>query len=198
MNLPEAHFDWVRVGLIAYGLHPSRDEARLALEPVMSFRSRLVQVRDLPAGANVSYARTCTLQRPTRVGVVPVGYGHGYSWLLSSRGQMLVGGKRVPILGRVTMDLTMVDLNAVPEARVGDEVVLFGSQRGETLPVEEIARGSETLPYEILCTIGKRVTRLYVRRGQPVRVSTLIGERADWSPSVTDYLRQRDAMEGSA
>lgn len=198
VNLPEAHFDWVRVGLIAYGLHPSRDEAHLALEPVMSFRSRLVQVRDLPAGANVSYARTCTLQRPTRVGVVPVGYGHGYSWLLSSRGQMLVGGKRVPILGRVTMDLTMVDLNAVPEARVGDEVVLFGSQRGETLPVEEIARGSETLPYEILCTIGKRVTRLYVRRGQPVRVSTLIGERADWSPSVTDYLRQRDATEEGA
>lgn len=194
VNLPEAHFDWVRVGLIAYGLHPSHDEARLELQPVMSFRSRLVQVRELPAGANVSYARTCTLSRPTRIGVVPVGYGHGYSWLLSSRGQMLVGGRRVPILGRVTMDLTMVDVTEVPEARVGDEVVLFGSQQGVSLPVEEIARGSETLPYEILCTIGKRVTRLYVRRDHPVRVSTLIGERADWSPSVTDYLRQRDGV----
>ncbi len=193
VNLPEAHLDWVRVGLIAYGLHPSHDEARLALQPVMSFRSRLVQVREMPAGATVSYARACTLTRPTRVGVVPVGYGHGYSWLLSGRGQMLVGGQRVPILGRVTMDLTMVDVTDVPGAAVGDEVVLFGSQQGATLPVEEIAAGSETLPYEILCTIGKRVTRLYVRRGQPVRVSTLIGERADWAPSVTDYLRQRDA-----
>jgi alanine racemase len=198
VNLPEARFDWVRVGLIAYGLHPSRDEAQLPLQPVMSFRSRLVQVRDLPAGANVSYGRTCTTTRPTRMGVVPVGYGHGYSWLLSGRGQMLVGGQRVPILGRVTMDLTMVDVTDVPGVAVGDEVVLFGEQRGALLPVEEIAAGSETLAYEILCTIGKRVTRLYVRRGQPVRVSTLIGERADWSPAVTDYLRQRDAADRAA
>lgn len=198
VNLPEARFDWVRVGLIAYGLHPSRDEAQLPLQPVMSLRSRLVQVRDLPAGANVSYGRTCTTQRPTRMGVVPVGYGHGYSWLLSSRGHMLVGGRRVPILGRVTMDLTMVDVTDVPGVSVGDEVVLFGEQRGARLPIEEVAAGSETLPYEILCTIGKRVTRLYVRHDQPVRVSTLIGERADWSPAVTDYLRQRDAGEPEA
>jgi alanine racemase len=192
VNLPDALFDWVRVGLIAYGLHPSRDETNLALEPVMSFRSRLVQVRDLAAGATVSYARTYTAPRPTRMGVVPVGYGHGYSWLLSNRGHMLVGGKRVPILGRVTMDLTMVDLSDVPGAGVGDEVVLFGEQRGASLPVEEVAQGSETLPYEILCTIGKRVTRLYVRSDHPVRVSTLIGERADWSAPVTEFLRRRD------
>jgi alanine racemase len=193
VNLPEAWFDWVRVGLVAYGLHPAHDVARLPLQPVMSFRSRLVQVRDLPAGANISYARTCTTTRPTRVGVVPVGYGHGYSWLLSARGRMLVGGRSVPILGRVTMDLTMVDVTDLPGVKVGDEVVLFGEQRGESLPVEEVAAGSETLPYEVLCTIGKRVTRLYVRHGQPVRVSTLIGERGDWSAGVTEYLRRRDA-----
>jgi len=193
MNVPEALFDWVRVGLVAYGLHPSRDETRLPLEPVMSFRSRLVQVRDLPAGANVSYARQFTTQRPTRVGVVPVGYGHGYSWLLSNRGHMLVAGRRVPILGRVTMDLTMVDVTDVPDVRAGDEVVMFGEQRGVLLPIEEVAQGSETLAYEILCTIGKRVTRLYVRQDHPARVSTLIGERADWSAPVTDYLRRRDA-----
>ncbi len=198
VNLPEALFDWVRVGLIAYGLHPSRDEAQPELAPVMSFRSRLVQVRDLPAGTHVSYARTHTTTRPTRMGVVPVGYGHGYSWLLSNRGHMLVGGRRVPILGRVTMDLTMVDVSDVPGVAVGDEVVLFGEQRGVSLPVEEVAAGSETLPYEILCTIGKRVTRLYVRADQPVRVSTLIGERADWSPPVTDYLRRRDAAATEA
>ena len=99
----------------------------------------------------------------------------------------------MPILGRVTMDLTMVDVTEVPDVAVGDEVVLFGEQQGASLPVEEVAQGSETLPYEVLCTIGKRVTRLYVRRDHPVRVSTLIGERADWSPAVTDYLRQRDA-----
>ncbi len=193
VNVPEALLDWVRVGLIAYGLRPSRDDAHPALAPVMSFRSRLVQVRDLPAGTPVSYARTHVTKRATRMGVVPVGYGHGYSWLLSDRGHMLVGGRRVPILGRVTMDLTMVDVTDVPGVAVGDEVVIFGEQGGTSLPVEEVAAGSETLPYEILCTIGKRVTRLYVRGDQPVRVSTLIGERADWSAAVTDYLRRRDA-----
>ncbi len=198
VNLPGALFDWVRVGLIAYGLHPSRDEAHLPLAPVMSFRSRLVQVRDLPTGANVSYGRTYATTRPTRVGVVPVGYGHGYSWLLSNRGHMLVGGKRVPILGRVTMDLTMLDVTDVPGVAVGDEVVMFGEQQGVLLPVEEVAQGSETLAYEVLCTIGKRVTRLYVRRDHPVRVSTLIGERADWSAPVTDYLRRRDAAAAGA
>lgn len=198
VNLPEALFDWVRVGLIAYGLHPSRDEARPALAPVMSFRSRLVQVRDIPAGTPVSYARTHVTSRATKMGVVPVGYGHGYSWLLSNRGHMLVGGRRVPILGRVTMDLTMVDVTDVHGVAVGDEVVIFGEQGGALLPVEEVAAWSETLPYEVLCTIGKRVTRLYVRADQPVRVSTLIGERADWSPSVTDYLRRREAAATEA
>ena len=197
VNVPEALLDWVRVGLIAYGLHPAHDAAHLPLAPVMSFRSRLVQIRELPAGATVSYARACTLTRPTRIGVVPVGYGHGYSWLLSGKGRMLVNGRSVPILGRVTMDLTMVDVTDVPEVRVGDEVVLFGEQRDAVLPVEEVATGSETLPYEILCTIGKRVTRLYVRQGQPVRVSTLIGERAEWSAQVTEHLRQRDRVGGA-
>jgi alanine racemase len=203
VNLPEALFDWVRVGLIAYGLQPGPGPAgpgagRLPLAPVMSFRSRLVQVRDMPAGSTVSYARKFRAPRAFRMGVVPVGYGHGYSWLLSGRGHMLVGGRRVPILGRVTMDLTMVDLSDVADARVGDEVVLFGEQGGASLPVEEVAAGSETLAYEILCTIGKRVTRLYVRRDHPVRVSTLIGERADWSAPVTDYLRRRDVVAAGA
>jgi alanine racemase len=202
VNLAEGLFDWVRVGLIAYGLQPGPGPgdggARLALSPVMSFRSRLVQVRDMPAGSTVSYARTYTAPRAFRMGVVPVGYGHGYSWVLSGRGHMLVGGRRVPILGRVTMDLTMVDLSDVPDARVGDEVVLFGGQDGASLPVEEVAAGSATLAYEILCTIGKRVTRLYVRRDHPVRVSTLIGERADWSAPVTDYLRRREAERAEA
>jgi alanine racemase len=159
----------------------------------MSFHSRLVQVRRTRAGRPISYGRTFTTTRDSLIGVVPVGYGHGYSWLLSNRGAMLVGGRRVPIMGRVTMDLTMVDVTDVPGVAVGDEVVLFGDQHGTSLPVEEVAQGSETLAYEILCTIGKRVTRLYVRQDHPVRVSTLIGERADWSAPVTDYLRRRDA-----
>lgn len=192
VNLPEARFDVVRVGLVAYGVHPPRDAAHLALAPVMSLRSRLVQVRDLPPGTPISYGRSFVTSRPSRIGVVPIGYGHGYSWLLSNRGQMLVRGRRVPIVGRVTMDLTMIDLTDVPGVAVGDEVVLFGEQNGEAIRVEEVAAWSETLAYEIMCTLGKRVARLYRSRGRAVRVTTLVGERPEWTASADDYLRLRD------
>jgi alanine racemase len=191
VNLPESHLDWVRVGLLAYGHRPPRSDAALCLEPVMAFKSRLVQVRDLPAGAPISYGRTFVTARATRTGVVAVGYGHGYSWLMSNRGEMLVRGRRVPIRGRVTMDLTMVDLSSVPEARVGDEVVLFGDQGTAELPLTEVARLSETLPYEIMCTIGKRVTRIFVQGGRPVKLTSLVGERAEWTHQAADHFRMR-------
>ena len=198
VNLPEAWLDWVRVGLIAYGHLPPRSRAPLALQPVMSFKSRLVQVRDLPAGVPISYARTHVTSRPTRTGVVAVGYGHGYSWLLSNRGHMLVRGRRVPILGRVTMDLTMVDVTEVPDVAVGDEVVLFGEQGDASLTLEEVARGSETIPYEIMCTIGKRVTRIYVRGGRPVRLTTLVGESEEWTHRAADHFRLREQALAAA
>ncbi|HET7251577.1 MAG TPA: alanine racemase [Gemmatimonadales bacterium] len=191
LNLPDAWLDWARVGLIAYGHRPPRAELSPALQPVMSFKSRLVQVRELPAGASVSYGRTWVAQRATRTGVVAVGYGHGYSWLLSNRGTMLVGGRRVPIIGRVTMDLTMVDVTDVPNAAVGDDVVLFGEQQGASLGLEEVAAGSETLAYEVMCTIGKRVTRIYVRGGRPVKLTSLVGDRPEWVTQAADHFRMR-------
>jgi alanine racemase len=194
VNLPEARFDWVRVGLVAYGVHPPHDAAQPPVNPVMSLRSRLVQVRELPVGATVSYARTFTTTRPTRIGVVPVGYGHGYSWLLSNRGQMLLKGRRVPIVGRVTMDLTMVDVTDVPGVAVGDEVVLFGEQDGASIPVEEFAAWSETLAYEVMCTLGKRVPRLYRQGGRAVRMTTLVGERPEWTAAADEYLRRRELL----
>ena len=197
LNLSEARFDAVRIGLVAYGHRPPHT-SDLDVRPVMSFKSRLVQVRDLPAGAPVSYGRTFTTPRATRMGVVAVGYGHGYSWLLSNRGHMLVGGRRVPIIGRVTMDLTMVDLAETPNAAVGDEVVLFGDQHDEVLTLEEVARGSATLPYEIMCTIGKRVTRIYVRGGRPVKLTTLVGESAEWAEQAADHFRLRNQAVAAA
>jgi alanine racemase len=191
LNLPDARLDWVRIGLIAYGGRPPHARAAIPIAPVMSLKSRLVQVRDLPAGATVSYGRSFTTRRPTRLGVVAVGYGHGYSWLLSNRGAMLLQGRRVPIVGRVTMDLTMVDVTDVPAAAVGDEVVLFGEQGGAELSIEEVATLSETLPYEVMCTIGKRVTRIYLRGGRPVKLTTLVGESATWAEQAADHFRRR-------
>src|SRR5439155_1191638 len=94
LHLPEARLDWVRTGLLAYGHHPPNPRARVAVQPVMALKSRLVQVRELPAGASISYGRTFVTKRPTHSGVVAAGYGHGYSWLLSNRGAMPVGGRR--------------------------------------------------------------------------------------------------------
>jgi alanine racemase len=190
LNVPEARLDWLRVGLIAYGVMPPNARTALPLAPVMAFKSRLVQVRSLPAGTPVSYGRTFVTSRPTRLGVIPVGYGHGLSWLMSNRGQMLVSGRRVPIVGRVTMDLTMVDLTDAPAA-VGDEVVIFGHQGDATLSIDEVAAWSETLAYEVMCTIGKRVTRIYVREGRPVKLMTLVGERAEWANQAADHFRMR-------
>ena len=191
VNLPGSTHDWLRVGLLAYGHLPPRSRSPVAVSPVMSFKSRLVQVRDLPAGSPISYARSFVTSRRTRSGVVAVGYGHGYAWLLSNRGTMLVRGRAVPILGRVTMDLTMVDLSDVPEAAVGDEVVLFGEQGDASLTLEAVASGCETIPYEIMCTIGKRVTRIYVRGGRPVKLTTLVGESEAWAHQAADHFRMR-------
>lgn len=191
LNVSDAHLDWARIGLLAYGYLPPHARDPVAVQPVMTFKSRLVQVREHPAGATISYGRTFVTPRPMRVGVVAVGYGHGYSWLLSNRGAMLVRGRRAPIVGRVTMDLTMVDLAGIEDAAVGDEVVLFGSDGPEYIPIEEVARGSETLPYEIMCTIGKRVTRIYVRGGRPVKLTTLVGERAEWAEQAADHFQRR-------
>ncbi len=191
VNLPEALFDWVRPGLIAYGHQPPHARRDLRVAPVMSFKSRIVQLRRHPAGTPISYGRSFVTTRASRIGVVAVGYGHGYSWLLSNRGEMLVRGRRVPIVGRVTMDLTMVDVTDVPGVEVGDEVVLFGEQGDATLDIQEVARGSETLPYEIMCTIGKRVTRIYVRGGRPVKLTSLVGESAEWANQAADHFRMR-------
>jgi alanine racemase len=176
LRYPEVLGNLVRPGLAAYGLSPP-NAADLDLQPTMSFKSRLVQVRNLPAGRSISYGRDFVTERPSVIGVVPVGYGHGYSWLCSNRGAMLVAGRRAPIVGRVTMDLTMIDLTDHEAVEPGEEVILFGRQNGVALPVEEVAGWSGTLSYEVLCTIGKRVSRIYLRNRRAWKVLTLVGER---------------------
>ena len=176
-RLPAARLDLVRPGLLAYGLRPRGAGADLAVEPVMAFKSRLIQVRELPAGHPISYGRSYMTPRPMRIGVVAAGYGHGLTRALSNRGEMLVRGVRVPVLGRVTMDMTMVGLDAAPGAEVEDEVVIFGRQENAAITIEEVAAVAGTIPYEIMCAIGKRVPRVYRRGNATVKVTTLVGER---------------------
>ncbi len=180
LSVPDSYFDMVRPGILAYGFYPTAAVPRtVAVEGIMSFKTRVVQLRDVPAGRHISYGRTYKTARGTRIGVLPVGYGHGYPWHLSNRGQVLVRGRRVPIIGRVTMDLTMVDTTDIPEVALGDEVVLWGEQGGARLGLDEVAAWAQTIPYDLLCSMGKRVVRVFLQEGQPPKVLTLIGERQE-------------------
>lgn len=176
VGLEESHMDLVRPGLAVYGLHPSGADAGADLLPVMSWKSRLVRVRDVPAGRTISYGRDYRTERESVIGVVPVGYGHGYPFALSGRGEMIIGGVRVPIVGRVTMDMTMVDLSEVPQRpRPGDEVVLVGAANGAVITFHDVAGWAGSICYEIMCGISKRVPRTYFRKGKVETYKSLLG-----------------------
>ena len=165
IDMPRSHLDLVRPGIAIYGLYPSDevDRQRVSLKPAMALKSQIIQLKNVPAGFNVSYGSTYTTRQPTKIATVPIGYADGLNRLLSSRGQMLVGGKRVPIVGRVCMDLTMLDVGDVKNVQMGDEVVVFGQQGNETLIVDEMAAELNTINYEIVTGISARVPRVYLK-----------------------------------
>jgi alanine racemase len=161
-NLPEAHFNMVRPGIVLYGSYPDSSlRGRLDLKPVMRWISRIAFVRSIPAGAFLSYGRTYETDQPRKIGYVPIGYADGYRTGLSNRGTVLVQGRRCPVVGRVCMEWTLVDVTGVPGVRADDEVVLIGKQDGETVTADEMAGLTGSIPYEIFCGISKRVQRRY-------------------------------------
>jgi alanine racemase len=159
---PSSYYEMVRPGIILYGIYPSAELPRsLPLEPVLSLKTRVVYFKVVPRGSKVSYGGTWTAQRDTRVVTLPVGYGDGYSRALSNRGEVLIHGRRHRIIGRVTMDATMIELGD-DSAFNGDEVTLIGREGSEAITVEELAELVGTIPYEILTSINTRVPRKYV------------------------------------
>ncbi len=162
VRFPQAQFSLVRPGIMLYGYHtlPSSVSAP-DLKPVLSLRTCIAQLRTVSPGHTVSYNRTFTAQRPTRIAVLPIGYADGVSRRLSNRGQVLIHGRRAMIAGLVCMDMVMADVTHIPEATIGDEVVLIGRQGQDQITAGEIATWTGTIPYEVLCSIGPRVPRVY-------------------------------------
>jgi alanine racemase len=156
-------FNAVRVGLLQFGIIPHAGSllAQVQAEPVFSFHTRVALVKQLPAGTAVSYGRTHALKRETTVAILAAGYGDGVPRAASNRGHVLIRGKRCPILGRVTMDQTIVDVTDVPGVETGDAVVLVGRQQGEQIALAEFSRWADTIPWETLTSVTKRVPRLY-------------------------------------
>jgi len=159
---PDCDCNMFRPGLALYGLPPvPAVRERVELKQVMTFRTRVLQTKRMPAGSGVSYGHTFVTSRPSVIGVLPVGYADGYRRGLQHGGEVLIRGQRAPVVGAVCMDLTMVDLTDVPGAAPGDEVILWGGSGEQTISVNEVARLVQTISYEMLCTVGKRVPRIY-------------------------------------
>jgi alanine racemase len=165
IDLPESHLDMVRPGIATYGLLPS-DEVHtdnVALKPVMALKSRIIHLKKVAAGFNVSYGITYQTAKPTTIATVPVGYADGLNRLFSSSGCMLVHGQKVPIIGRVCMDLTILDVGNIHDVMLEDEVVVFGQQDKASITADELASHLNTINYEIVSTVMARVPRIYIR-----------------------------------
>jgi alanine racemase len=152
---PGSRLDWVRPGIMLYGVSPfeGRPGAELGLRPVMSLASELIAIKTVPAGGRVGYGGMWTASKDTSIGVAAIGYGDGYTRHLGSGTPVMVRGRPASLVGRVSMDLITIDLEGIPDARVGDEVLLWG----ESLPVERLAKAAGTIPYELLCGVTQRV-----------------------------------------
>jgi alanine racemase len=162
VNFKRSHMNLVRPGFIIYGMYPKPAFQKLIkLKPAMSFKTRIVYIKDTPPGRSISYSRTYITDKHTKVATLPVGYADGYSRGLSNKAYVLVRGKRAPVIGKVTMDQTMIDIGHIRGVKLGDEVILIGRQGREEIRTEKLARIAGTIAYEVVCAISNRVPRVY-------------------------------------
>ena len=167
LRIPESHFNMVRPGLILYGSLPSPSLQEVFVQkgnpfqPVMQWKSKIILVKTIAKGQPISYSGSFTTQQRTLVATLPIGYADGLHRSLSNKIDVLIRGQRAPQIGNICMDMTLIDVTNIKGVEAGDETVLFGEQEGEVISVEEMAAKGETIPYEILCNVGKRVPRFY-------------------------------------
>lgn len=182
VRFPELQLDMVRAGVIMYGMYPSNtvDYGDLKLKPAMKFKTRIINIKDVAEGADISYGRSYTTTAPTRIATIAVGYADGYSRTLSGKAEVLAGGKKVKQLGRICMDQCMIDVTTVNNINIGDEVTLFGSSDGGNIPIEDIASKMGTINYEIACIVGRRIPRVYIIGGEVAKsVNYLLPEDSE-------------------
>jgi len=168
---PETWADMVRPGAILYGYHPGYDpmekreeaETKLPLKPVMSLRTKIISMRSVPTGAGVGYNATFVAKRPTRIGVLAAGYGDGIHRSLGNRGSVLLRGKLVPIVGIVSMDVTMIDVTDVENVEIGEVATIYGTDGTQVQPANRVARSIGTVTSDLLCAVSQRVQRIYLR-----------------------------------
>ncbi|MEK6776279.1 MAG: alanine racemase [bacterium] len=164
MDFQPALFNMVRPGIMLYGYMPSDSfPGKVELQPVLSWKTRIIHLKEVPAGTPLSYGRTFVTRRKSRIATLAVGYADGYSRSLSNRAEVLVNGRRAPVVGRVTMDMVLTDVTDIPKANLGDQATLIGEDGEDRITAWDLARWGNTIAYEVLCGIGRRVPRIYLR-----------------------------------
>jgi alanine racemase len=173
IQFPEMHLNMVRPGIIIYGMYPSDevDKSRIDLRPAMTLKANIILVKDVEKDSCISYGRIFKTERESRIATLPIGYADGYTRILTGKGKVLVNGQPVPIVGKICMDQCMIDITDITgDVKVGDEVVLFGRQNGSEIKIEDVAKDIGTINYEVVCIIGKRIPRVYLKDGKVYNV----------------------------
>lgn len=174
VNFPNFQYNMVRVGLLSYGIYTDETlHSKIKLLPVMTFKSKIGLIKEFPAEFGISYNKIYITHKPTRTAILPIGYGDGYNFLLSNLGKVLINGKMCPILGRVTMDMIVVDISEVEDAKIGDEVTLLGNNGNITISAEELSGSYNGLSYETVCNLGRRAQRIFIKENKGTTIEPI-------------------------
>lgn len=175
IDLPEFKLDMVREGIILYGLYPSDKVLKnINILPCMTIRSNVSYVKEMPEGASIGYGRTFFTKRKSYIATIPVGYADGYARAMSNSAFVIINGKKAPVVGNVCMDQFMADVTDIGDVKTGDSVILMGEENGIKISADDIAKIQKTISYEVLCSVGKRVPRVYIRNGKFLKTINLI------------------------
>jgi len=192
LDLPQAHYNMVRCGLLLYGVYPSKDvRHELDLKPVLTWKSRIVAIKNIHQGDSVSYGRHWIAKKEEIIAIIPLGYHDGYDRKLTNKGEVIIRNQRVPVIGDVCMDNLIVLVTDVPNVRIGDEVVLIGSMNSEMISTEEVAQKVKTISYEVLCRIGRRIPRVHLWKDQEIGRFSFLDPLGQFKviKNGTDYSR---------
>ncbi len=172
IDLPEYNFNMVRAGIMLYGLYPSLEvnSKRILLKPAMTLKAKLSNIKEVDRETGISYGHIYITNKKTKVGTLPLGYADGYTRMLTGKAEVSIKGNRVPMIGKICMDQCMIDVTKVEDVKIGDEVILFGDGKNNSPHIDEIAEKLDTINYEIVCMISRRVPRVYMKNGEIIEI----------------------------